>query len=302
MPAPTRFPLVALALAMTASAVAQAADPEGLAALGVQRAANSRFTWEMGDATHPTLGALRYARMLHFFPTPVGTSRILSRVQFACVRATGKIAVTLSHRTKAEDPALLETAAPPELACNRPDGAPEIAAAWESEPVTAASIARDIAPSALRACVAIGISQEVVLPPGWAAKKARVVFAVYPYGRELDEIFLACGEKSAYGVLAIPAPVIPNPAGGEGPASMTQAARPTAPPVALDGWREARAISAGKSNIRSKPTLKSAIVAQVHPGQPLRVRRAEGDWWEVRPAKGSAFEGFIRDDRLSYPR
>ena len=66
-------------------------------------------------------------------------------------------------------------------------------------------MARGFLPRALRQCASIEVVQDVKLPRGWARDSARVHFAIDPYGKELDSIFVTCGETSASGPATVPA-------------------------------------------------------------------------------------------------
>jgi uncharacterized protein YgiM (DUF1202 family) len=65
-------------------------------------------------------------------------------------------------------------------------------------------------------------------------------------------------------------------------------------------WRTARTTSKGKTNVRSAPTLQSAVVIELAPGAVVLVERASGEWWRAKASKGAAFEGYIRQDRLVF--
>jgi hypothetical protein len=174
------------------------------------------------------------------------------------------------------------------------------------------ALTRGFRPFPLRECATITIEQEVQLPRGSTPASVPVTFDIAPYGRELDSVFVACGETSAYGAEAAPprkvaesarpappparaAPAAPSP-----PSSLT-APSPPAPIVAAvpdQGWRSARAVTDGKTNVRAKPSVQSPLVTQLHPGAVLLVQPAGPDWWRVRPSSGAAFEGYVRGDRL----
>jgi uncharacterized protein YgiM (DUF1202 family) len=65
-------------------------------------------------------------------------------------------------------------------------------------------------------------------------------------------------------------------------------------------WRTARTTSKGKTNVRSGPTLQSAVVIELAPGAVVLVERTSGEWWRAKASKGAAFEGYIRQDRLVF--
>jgi uncharacterized protein YgiM (DUF1202 family) len=62
----------------------------------------------------------------------------------------------------------------------------------------------------------------------------------------------------------------------------------------------ARANFNGKTNVRAGPTLQSAIVTHLDPGAVVLVQSTGTDWWHAKPSKGSAWEGYIREDRLVF--
>jgi Bacterial SH3 domain len=160
----------------------------------------------------------------------------------------------------------------------------------------------------LRECVSIGVVQEVVLPPGWAKKTARIEFEITPYNRELDSIFVTCGELSAY------APAAPaTPAIASAPITTSIASAPAAtaaPPAPVTRstpareagvpWQSARVLASGKTNVRAGPTLQSAVIVQLYPGAIVLVQRTDNEWWRAKPSRGTAFEGYIRQDRLVF--
>ena len=275
------------------------------ASLGKQRAASSRLVWEIGEAGHPTLGSIRYAVLKSPVETPVGNAKVFSRAYVSCQKAGSKLAIELTNTIAPDDPGGLQPATMPRLVCNRL-AAPgdeklvqeELLANWEVSEIGDA-LASGFRAFPLRECVSIDVVQEVALPQGWARKSARVEFEIAPYNRELDSIFVTCGEVSAYA----PAKAA-TPATAFAPAAPAVASVPTtrSTPAREMGepWRTARTISSGKTNVRAGPTLNSAIVAHFDPGAIVLVQRAGGEWWRARPSKGVAFEGYIRQDRLVF--
>jgi hypothetical protein len=266
------------------------------ASLGKQRAASSRIDWEIREAGHPTLGNIRFAFIKNAVETPAGNAKVFSRAYVSCQKGTGKFAIELTNTTSPDDAGGLQPGTMPRLVCNRPN-APgdeklvqeELWADWEVSKIGDA-LARGFRAFPLRECVSIGVVQEVVLPPGWAKKSARVEFEITPYSRELDSIFVTCGEVSAYAPAAGPTPVTAS-------APATPPAPARAPAVQ---WRTTRTTSKGKTNVRSAPTLQSAVVIELAPGAVVLVERASGEWWRAKASKGAAFEGYIRQDRLVF--
>ena len=59
-------------------------------------------------------------------------------------------------------------------------------------------------------------------------------------------------------------------------------------------------MSTGRTNVRKGPSTQTPIVAALYPGAVVRVQKTDTDWWRARPNKGSAFDGFIRQDRLVF--
>lgn len=220
--------------------------------------------WEVRETRHPSLGPIVAAFPRDAFTTPVGHLQVSSRVFVSCERDSGKIAIELAHATAPDDPGGLQPKTIPQLMCNRASNKmlirDEILARWAISDIGDV-LARGFQPAALRRCASIGVVQEVALPKGWPAQAARVEFEIAPNAPELDAVFVACGEVS---------------------------------------WREARTVASGKTNVRARPTVDSGVVAQLHPGSVLVAQPAGGDWWRVRPSRGTAFDGYIRRDRLVF--
>jgi len=298
-----RFVPGALLLAAL-SLVALRAQGQDAAALGKQRATGSGLEWEIRESGHPALGNIRYAYIKRAVETRVGNSTVYSRAYLSCQRATNRLALELSNAIAPADPAGLQPATDPRLFCNRPTGpgnAPvakeELLAVWEVNEKLGDALTRGLRAFPLRECAAIGVVQEVILPPGWSAKTARVEFELLPYSRALDAIFVTCGEESAYG----PAPAAPVVTAAVAPAAPAPAPPRAAPPPEVDsGWQQARAVPTGMTNVRAGPTLQSAIVVRLFPGAVVQVQRAAADWWRVRTRtpKGVVVSGYIREDRL----
>ncbi len=280
---PPRALAIALpALLFAVTAPVHAGDPA--AALGKQRAVDSRLEWEIHDANHPVLGAIRFAHTRTAFVTPVGNAKVYSSAYVSCEKGAGKIAIELTNQASPTDPGGLRPAKLPHLVCIRPAGTGGAKAvqqvldtSWHVNQLGDA-MARGLRPSTLRACAAIGIVQDVALPKGWARSSVPLHFEITPYDRDLDSIFVTCGEMSAY---AVAGTVSAEPA----PAS--------APP-----WKTARCVARGRTNVRAGPSLRSQVVAELNPGTTILVQSTGGAWWRAKPRTGAKFEGYIREDRL----
>ena len=279
-------PLRALAIALAAllfagTAPARAGDP--VAALGKQRAIDSRLEWEIHDANHPVLGDIRFAHTRTAFVTPVGNAKVYSSAYVSCEKGAGKIAIELTNQASPTDPGGLRPAKLPRLVCIRPAGTggartvqQVLNASWHVNKLGDA-MARGLRPSTLRACAAIGIVQDVALPKGWARSSVPLHFEITPYDRDLDSIFVTCGEMSAYAVAG------------------TVSAEPA--PAA---WKSARSVARGRTNVRAGPSLRSTVVAELNPGTIILVQSTGGAWWRAKPRTGAKFEGYIREDRLVF--
>jgi Bacterial SH3 domain len=278
---------------------AHAQDPA--AALGKQRAAASRLVWEIGEAGHPTLGNVRFAFLKSPVETAVGNAKIFSRAYVSCQKGVRKLAIELTNTKALDDPGGLKPASLPKLVCNRPTDPAgekvvqeELLANWDVSQIGDA-LARGFRAFPLRECASIGVVQEVELPAGWAKKTAQVEFDITPYNRELDSIFVTCGEVSAYAPAAAPVAVAAAP-------SKPVAAVPASTPAPDGGvaWRKVRTTSRGKTNVRSGPTTQSSVVIELDPGAVILVQRTASEWWRAKASTGKAFEGYIRQDRLIF--
>ena len=294
MPRPARTALLAAAIALAPCAASGAEAPA--AALGKQRAAGASVEWEIREAGHPALGNIRFAYVKRPVETRVGAATIYSRAYFSCQRQPRTFALELANATAPADPGGLKPAAEPRLFCHRPEPngqvvREEILATWDVNDKIGDAMTRGLRAFPLRECAWIAVSQEVALPEGWAQRTQRIEFELHPYARELDTIFATCGERSAY------APAQPVPAVAA--ATTPRASAPARPP-ANDGWQEARVVATGKTNVRAQPSTRSALVAELHPGSVVRVQRTGSEWWRARPNRGTAFDGYIRQDRLVF--
>lgn len=259
-----------------------------------ERAAASRTQWETRDETHPDLGRVRSAVTRSPVETSVAGASVFTRAGVSCEPGTRRMAIELENSL--QEPGArgqrttLAPAAMPTLLCSRPI-APwdaklvqeELAAKWDVDPASGAALARGLRPFPLRECVVIRAEQTVVLQGG---AKARVDFEILPYARELDAVFTACGERSAY------APTEPARVA-------TASLEPPPTPEPQSAWRRARVSGTGKTNVRAAPSLKSAVVAQVAAGSAVLVQATDSEWWKARATRGGSFTGYIRQDRLA---
>jgi hypothetical protein len=289
------------------------------AALGVQRAAASTLEWEIrGETVHPVLGGVRYAALKRPIETPVGNLKIYSRATLACQRGAQKLAIEVSNSTTPEGETGLKPASTPRLTCSRPIEPwdqklvqEDLFANWTVIP-SGEAVTDGFRPFPLRECISIRVEQEVALSPGYVQKTAKVVFDILPYNRQLDAIFVSCNDVSAYEpstpettVAAAPRPTAPPAA--PVPAKLASTGKPQPPPAPASvigpdaaSWKMARATFNGKTNVRAGPTLQSPIVTHLDPGAVVLVQPAGSDWWHAKPSKGSAWEGYIREDRLVF--
>jgi hypothetical protein len=298
--------------------------------LGKQRAAASKLEWELKDAGHPALGNIRFAFLKTPIETPVGNSKVFSRVYFSCERAAKRFAIELTNGTSPDDAGGMKPANDPRIYCNRPLQPwdeklvqEEILVHWDVSKIGDA-LTRGIRPFPLRECVSIRVLQEVTLPAGWSQKTAKLEFELHPYSRDLDAVFATCGEQSAYApaepppavaaAKPLPTPVAPpklaamQPPPSQPPPSQPPPAQPPpapmapakpAPPAGLS-WQMARVTSSSKTNVRAAPNLTSAVVIMLDPGAVVLVQKTASEWWRAKSTSGSGFEGYIRQDRLVF--
>jgi len=280
-----------IAVAMAALSTPALSQDAAMSA-GLQRAIASTVDWEVRDAAHPALGNIRFAYIKRPIETRVGDLTIFSRAYVSCQKDRRAFAIELANALAPAEPGGLKPAADPRLLCDRPENGKvvreEILATWEINARIGDALSRGLRAFPLRECAALGVVQEVVLPDGAPQRTARIELEILPYDRQVDSIFAACGERSAYGT--------PPPA-----ALATQAAAVATLPAesrAENGWREVRTVAGGATNVRKGPSTQASVVAKLHPGSAVRVQRTDSDWWRARPANGSGFDGFIREDRL----
>lgn len=285
-----------LMLACLAAAIARGEDI--VQTLGKQRAAKSPLGWDVREAVHPVLGSIRFAFLKAPVVTAVANNKVYSNVYVSCETSTRKVAIELANSIAPDDPSGLKPHTLPRLVCNdlaAPDDTrlvqDDITAHWEMNAIGDV-LARGFSPFALRECVSIAIVQDVVLPKGWAKPDQPIEFEITPYTRELDQVFVSCGQQTAY---AAPPPTPP--------AARTSTTLSTPAPRAADGaWKEARTTSRGRTNVRAKPAIDAGLVIELDPGEVILVQRTGGIWWRAksRPNASQAFEGYIRQDRLVF--
>ena len=226
--------------------------------------AAGQLKWDVREGNHPVLGAVRFAHLKLPVATTVGSHRVYSNAYVSCEPKSRTMAVELSNQVAPDDPGGLRAAAMPRLVCKKPRRAGTeqsvIAARWEFNGIGDA-MARGLAPRSLRACSSIGIAEEVVLPEGWGERTASVVFEIGPGAKELAEVFAACGEAN------------------------------------VASWKTVRVVAHGKTNVRAQPTLHSAVVAHIDPGDVVFAQPTQTEWWRVKSRRGT-FQGYVREDRL----
>lgn len=284
-----------LLLALATQAALAADDP--VVALGKQRAAAAGGKWEVRDLKHPAMGSIKVAIWLNAQSTDAGRDRIVSSVYVSCQKVADRVAIELANAPSGNPGGGVGPMDLPQLTCLglKPDGSPqrtEIPASWEIDDFGDA-LSRNMRPAALRACAAIEVTQNVALPPGWPRESQRISLAFSPYSRELDDVFTQCGEPSAY-----PAEQVATAPASKPGAVVARAPAGAATPAA--GWKRARTVSKGKTNVRASGSLQDALVTTLPPGMPVLVQPAAGDWWHVRPRSGSAYEGYLRRDRFVF--
>ncbi len=241
--------------------------------------AASAFRWDVRDVEHPRLGPIKVAVPRDPVVTPVGKDKIDSLVFFSCEKATRKIAIELANASESDARGGLQPREMPQLICNTPLAQSgnamrqsELAASWEVSEIGDA-MARGLSPSALRRCVSIDVVQNVALPKGWARDTQRIEFALPASSKEVDAVLSACGETAAV-------------------ASSDRKSD--------DSWKPARTTAKGRTNVRASPGLDSAVVVQLAPNEKVLVQSTSTEWWKVKPRKGEAFRGYIRQDRLAF--
>jgi hypothetical protein len=274
---------------------------EAVVALGKQRAAQSTLRWDVRDASHPRMGSIKVAVPRNSIVTPVRNRKIVSLVFFSCEKTAEKIAIELANASESDARGGLGPVDLPRLVCNspRPGGGDtlvksDLAATWEISEIGDA-LARGLSPAALRRCASIDVLQNVALPQGWSQENQRIAIELIPYGRELDAVFSACGEPTAF------ASVEQSPA-SKPPLVRPESAKRTDPSArnADVSWKPARTTAKGRTNVRASPRLDSAVVTQLSPDERVLVQPTSTEWWKAKPRTGTAFSGYIRQDRLVF--
>jgi hypothetical protein len=274
---------------------------EAVVALGKQRATQSTLQWDVRDARHPRMGTIKVAVPRNSIVTPVRNQKIVSLVFFSCEKTAETIAIELANASESDARGGLGPVDLPRLICNspRPGGGAvlvksDLAATWEISEV-GDTLARGLSPSALRRCASIDVLQNVALPPGWPQGNQRIVIELIPYSRELDSVFSACGEPTAFASSEQPLP-------SSLPVARSEAATKTDPSArnADVSWKPARTTAKGRTNVRASPSLDSAVVAQLNPHERVLVQPTSTEWWKAKPRTGTAFSGYIRQDRLVF--
>ena len=317
---------IALACIACCTTLVRAQDVNPSAPLGKQRAAASKLEWETRDAGHPVLGNIRFAVLRQPVETAVGGNKVYSRAYVSCLKGTKVLAIELTNQVGPEDKKGLRQNKDPRLVCTRPDTPgsdklvqEDLLANWDPNEL-GDMLSKGFRAFPLRECVSIHVIEEVALPAAWSQKSAKVEFDITPYTRSLDDVFVACGDVSAYEAPADtkvakgPAPAkttpppkaavvaaAPQPKPAPAAVAPAPAPAPVAAPAAPEGWLKARALSTGgKTNVRSQANLGSSIVVQLDPGTPVIVQRTESEWYRAKAAAGTPWEGFIRQDRLAF--
>jgi hypothetical protein len=299
------FHLLCIGSVMNAPAFGE----EAAAAIGKKLAADSGIHWHVREADHPLLGPIQYAVLQNEVATSVRNQKIFSNAYVSCQRKSGTLAIELTSAPASDLAGGLGPADLPRLVCNKPGPTgglvkSDLDASWEISTL-GDTLARGLSPSALRQCASIDVLQNLALPRGWPLETQRIAMQIAPYSRELDAVFVRCGETTAFVEAEPPRPVAAAPAR---PATAQAPPAPPAPRIEQKAspaelpWRAARTIASGRTNIRAGPNLASPVVIQLDPGAPVLVQQTPGEWWKVRPANGAGFSGYIRSDRLQLER
>ena len=288
---------LAILLLPSALAALPAFSQDIAANLGKQRAAASRLEWEVGDAGHPLLGNVRFATLRNPVETQVGNAKIYSRVYLSCQKDIRKLAIELANATAPDDPKGLKPNAQPRLVCSRPITAwdekvvqEELLANFEVSGIGDA-LARNFRAFPLRECASIRIVQDVALPAGWVKKSVAVEFDITPYSRELDAVFVACGEVSAYGsggaVVASAPAQAPAPAAPPPPNKLAGAVVPAAPPTKLGAPPPSPVAPPKLPNASAPLPAKPVPAAPVPAPAPAPAQSADNSWQTARvPSSG----------------
>jgi len=286
---------------------------DAVASIGKQRAAGSATEWDVRDVNHPLMGPIKAAVQRRSVVTAAGSAKVLSLAFVSCQKSTGKIAIELANAAEGDARGGLSPVDLPRLVCNSPrpqgDGAlakSDLAASWEISTLGDA-LARGLSPAALRKCVSVDVLQNVALPPAAPVKSQKIAMELTPYGKELDAIFTACGEMTAFAPEERPATAQPQVARVEPPPKLEPPPKFEASPKSDKGapsgdaqWKRARTIAKGRTNIRATDGLNSAVVTQLPPGVRILVQETSAEWWKVKSGGRASFSGYIRKDRVVF--
>ena len=287
--------------------------------IGKQRAGAAATEWDVRDVNHPLMGPIRAAVQRRSVVTTAGSNKVLSLAFVSCQKSSGTIAIELANAAEGDARGGLGPVDLPRLVCNSPrpqgDGAlakSDLAASWEISTLGDA-LARGLSPVALRKCVSIDVLQNVALPAASAVKSQKIAMELTPYGKELDAVFTACGEATAFAPEARPAPALPQVARIEPPPKLDPPPRaepppkveasPKSDPGARPGdaqWKPARTMAKGRTNVRVADSLNSAVVTQLPPGVRILVQETSAEWWKVKSGGRASFSGYIRKDRVVF--
>jgi hypothetical protein len=295
-----------LCLPLAASLPSHGEEP--VVSIGKQRAAAAAIEWDVRDVSHPLMGPIKTAVQRSAVATAVKSGKILSQAFVSCQKSSGKIAIELVNAPESDARSGVGPVDLPRLVCNSPrpqgDGVlvkNDLAASWEIGGL-GDTLARGLSPAALRRCASIDVLQNVALPKGWPQESLRIAMEITPYARQLDAVFAACGETTAFAPEA--AAPVPEERAASGRPQVTavqppprsdQFARPAEVP-----WKPARAIATGRTNVRRAASLNSAVVIQLDPGARILVQQTSAEWWKVKPRSGASFGGYIRRDRVVF--
>jgi len=228
--------------------------------------------WEIRDVDHQRMGAIKVAVPRDPVVTTVGKDRIDSLVFFSCEKKAQKIAIELANASESDTHGGLPPKDMPKLVCNTQQARSELAATWEVS---------EIGDALARGTFALGI-------------------AAMRFDRRLPERCLAQGLGPG------------EPANRARPAARRQGAG-----VRVRGLRRGEGGSLersrigclveagahdgqGRTNVRAGPDLDSAVVVQLAANERVLVQSTSTEWWKVKPRKGDAYRGYIRQDRLAF--
>lgn len=281
---------------------------EPVVSIGKQRAAAAAIEWDVRDVSHPLMGPIKTAVQKNAITTAVKGGKVLSQAFVSCQKNNGKISIELANAPESDARTGLGPVDLPRLVCNSPrpqgDGVlvkSDLAASWEIGGL-GDTLARGLSPAALRRCASIDVLQNVALPKGWSQQSLRIAMEITPYARQLDAVFAACGETTAFAPEAA-APVAEERAAPAPPLVAAMPPPPKGDPVARPAevsWKPARAIATGRTNVRRAANIDSAVVIQLNPGARVWVQQTSAEWWKVKPRSGASFAGYIRRDRVVF--